>query len=64
MYYVDKSRYIREVEDSSDFFSFIRPHTFGKSLFLSMLENYYDMNRREKFDAKATGVFRSQSGGS
>lgn len=51
MYYVDKSRYIREVEDSSDFFSFIRPRRFGKSLFLSMMENYYDMNRREKFDA-------------
>ncbi len=50
MYYVDKSRYIRDVEDSSDFFSFIRPRRFGKSLFLSMLENYYDMNRREKFD--------------
>lgn len=51
MYYVDKSRYIREVEDSSDFFFFIRPRRFGKSLFLSMLENYYDKNRREKFDA-------------
>ncbi|MCQ2210407.1 MAG: ATP-binding protein [Paludibacteraceae bacterium] len=51
MYYVDKSRYIREVEDSSDFFFFIRPRRFGKSLFLSMLENYYDMNRREKFDS-------------
>lgn len=51
MYYVDKSQFIREVEDSSDFFFFIRPRRFGKSLFLSMLENYYDMNRREKFDA-------------
>ena len=51
MYYVDKSQFIREVEDSTDFFFFIRPRRFGKSLFLSMLENYYDMNRREKFEA-------------
>lgn len=50
-YYVDKTRYIAEVEQSARFFFFIRPRRFGKSLFLSMLENYYDMNRREKFDA-------------
>ena len=50
-YYVDKTRFIAEVEQSARFFFFIRPRRFGKSLFLSMLENYYDMNRREKFDA-------------
>ena len=50
-YYVDKTRFIAKVEQSARFFFFIRPRRFGKSLFLSMLENYYDMNRREKFDA-------------
>ncbi|MCQ2209293.1 MAG: ATP-binding protein [Paludibacteraceae bacterium] len=50
-YYVDKTRYIAEVEQAARFFFFIRPRRFGKSLFLSMLENYYDRNRKEKFDA-------------
>jgi hypothetical protein len=40
MYYVDKSQFIREVEDSSDFFFFIRPRRFGKSLTFSMLKHY------------------------
>lgn len=28
---------------------FIRPRRFGKSLFISMLENYYDINKADKF---------------
>ncbi|AJD29779.1 AAA-ATPase [Clostridium sporogenes] len=29
---------------------FIRPRRFGKSLFISMLENYYDINKKDKFE--------------
>ena len=50
-YYVDKSIYIRKIEVSASSFFYIRPRRFGKSLFLSMLENYYDMNKKDKFDA-------------
>ena len=33
------------------FFFFIRPRRFGKSLTLNMLQHYYDVRTRDKFDA-------------
>ena len=36
-YYVDKTRYIAEVERNASFFFLIRPRRFGKSLFLNIL---------------------------
>ena len=41
-YYVDKTMYIPLLENQPDNLIFIRPRRFGKSLFLSMLETYYD----------------------
>lgn len=41
-YYVDKTEYIRQIEQTARFFFFVRPRRFGKSLFLNMLECYYD----------------------
>lgn len=41
-YYVDKTMYIPLLEAQPDNLIFIRPRRFGKSLFLSMLEAYYD----------------------
>ena len=49
-YYVDKTPFIELVEESSMYFFFIRPRRFGKTLTLSMLENYYDINKKDKFD--------------
>ena len=49
-YYVDKTPFIEEIEDSNMYFFFIRPRRFGKSLTISMLENYYDINKKDKFD--------------
>lgn len=49
-YYVDKTPYIEEVEASNKFFFYIRPRRFGKSLTLSMLQNYYDVNKKDEFD--------------
>jgi len=49
-YYVDKTPFIEEIEDSNMYFFYIRPRRFGKSLTLSMLENYYDINKKDKFD--------------
>ena len=49
-YYVDKTPFIEDIEDSNKYFFFIRPRRFGKSLTISMLENYYDINKKDKFD--------------
>ena len=49
-YYVDKTRFIQKVEDANKFFFFNRPRRFGKSLTLSMLRHYYDINAADKFE--------------
>ena len=49
-FYVDKTPFIEDIEDSNKYFFFIRPRRFGKSLTLSMLENYYDINKKDKFE--------------
>ena len=50
-YYVDKTPFIEDIEDANKYFFFIRPRRFGKSLTLSMLENYYDINKKDKFES-------------
>ena len=49
-YYVDKTPFIEQIEESHKYFFFIRPRRFGKTLTLSMLENYYDINKKDKFE--------------
>ena len=49
-YYVDKTHYIEQIERANKFFFYIRPRRFGKSLTLSMLEHYYDINEADKFE--------------
>ncbi len=51
-YFVDKTPFIENIEESNKYFFFIRPRRFGKSLTLSMLENYYDINKKDKFIKK------------
>ena len=50
-YYVDKTRFIPMIEEADKFFFFIRPRRFGKSLTVSMLQHYYDIRTRDRFDA-------------
>ena len=51
-YYVDKTRYIEKLENIPDKrILFLRPRKFGKTLFTSTLEYYYDINSAEKFEA-------------
>ena len=50
-YYVDKTRFIPMIENADKFFFFIRPRRFGKSLTVSMLQHYYDIRDKDKFDA-------------
>ena len=50
-YYVAKTPFIEDIEESHMYFFYIRPRRFGKSLTLSMLENYYDINKADKFES-------------
>ena len=47
--YVDKTRFIRPLENER-FTILIRPRRFGKSCWVSLLENYYDRKRAEEFE--------------
>ena len=49
-YYVDKTRFIPLIEEADRFFFFIRPRRFGKSLTLNILQHYYDIRMRERFE--------------
>jgi len=49
-YFVDKTKYILEVEKSNSFLMFLRPRRFGKSLLISMLESYYDILYKDEFE--------------
>lgn len=42
LYYVDKTKFLPDLEDQADNLFFIRPRRFGKSLFINMLRAYYD----------------------
>ena len=48
--YVDKTMYIEKLENLSDrTIMFLRPRKFGKTLFTSTLECYYDVSKKEEF---------------
>lgn len=49
--YIDKTMYIEKMESLPDkALMFLRPRKFGKTLFTSVLENYYDKNKANEFD--------------
>ena len=50
-YYVDKTKYIEQLENLAEKrIIFLRPRKFGKTLFTSVIENYYDIKKEEKFE--------------
>ncbi|MFH0997077.1 MAG: AAA family ATPase [Pseudomonadota bacterium] len=49
-FYCDRTHFIRTLEDTGNYLLFIRPRRFGKSLLLSMLENYYDVAMADQFE--------------
>ena len=49
-YYVDKTHFIPKIEAANDYFFFIRPRRFGKSLLMNMLISYYDVKKTAEFD--------------
>ena len=50
-YYVDKTMYIEKLENLPEKrIMFLHPRKFGKTLFTSVLENYYDKEKADKFE--------------
>ena len=56
-YLVDKTMYFEQMELAGNFLFLVRPRRFGKSLFLNMLEAYYDINERDNFDKLFAGLY-------
>ena len=56
-YYVDKTPFVEEIENSNMYFFYIRPRRFGKSLTLSMLKQYYDINMADRFEELFGGLY-------
>ena len=57
LYYVDKTQYISVLEHGDSYLFFGRPRRFGKSLFVSMLEAYYDIKNKDRFDELFSGLW-------
>ena len=49
-FYVDRTEQIPLIEEAGKQLVFLRPRRFGKSLWLSTLENYYDLARADDFE--------------
>ena len=57
LYYVDKTQFIAALEGGDRYLFFGRPRRFGKSLFVSMLEAYYDIKNKDRFDELFSGLW-------
>ena len=60
LYYVDKTSYLPALEDTRNYLFLIRPRRFGKSLFISMLQAYYDIAKADRFDHLFDGLWIQQ----
>lgn len=49
-YYADRTDRIRALEQTGKQLLFLRPRRFGKTAWLTTLENYYDLARAGEFD--------------
>ena len=56
-YLVDKTMFFEQMELAGNFLFLVRPRRFGKSLFLNMLEAYYDINEKDNFDKLFAGLY-------
>ena len=57
LYYVDKTMYLAKLEERDRFVFFVRPRRFGKSLFISMMQCYYDRNEKANFEKLFGGLW-------
>ncbi len=56
-FYADKTPFLPTLEAGFRHIVFLRPRRFGKSTLVSTLEHYYDIGRRDRFDALFTGLW-------
>ena len=54
--YIDKTQYIENLEKQS-IVMYVRPRRFGKSLFTSMLDYYYAIDKKEEFEQLFKGLY-------
>ena len=57
LYYVDKTMYLPLLENMSNYLFLIRPRRFGKSVFVSMMRDYYDIAKADRFDTLFNGLW-------
>lgn len=59
-YYVDKTMNIEKLENLSELYiMFLRPLKFGKMLFTSTLEHYYDINQKDEAENILGNLFKA-----
>ena len=56
-YYVDKTMYLPLLEEADNYLFLIRPRRFGKSVFVSMMQAYYDIAKSDRFDTLFDGLW-------
>lgn len=57
-YYIDKTKYIEDLENLAEKrIMILRPRKFGKTLFTSTLEYYYDIFTKDKFETLFSNVY-------
>ncbi|HLP44778.1 MAG TPA: AAA family ATPase [Candidatus Deferrimicrobium sp.] len=58
-YYIDKTPYLAMLEKAGDYLFLIRPRRFGKSLFVAVMESYYDVLYKDRFEElfKCTWIY-------
>ena len=54
--FIDKTRYIEKLEKENTVM-YVRPRRFGKSLFTSMLDYYYAIDKKEEFEQLFKGLY-------
>jgi hypothetical protein len=59
--FVDKTKYVELLESEERFSIFLRPRRMGKSLFVSILEYYYDILERNKFEKIFSKLYIGQN---
>ena len=57
LYLVDKTMFFEKMERAGHFLFLVRPRRFGKSVFLNMLEAYYDINEKDNFETLFAGLY-------
>ncbi len=59
-FYADKTSFLPVLEAGYRHVVFLRPRRFGKSTLVSLLEHYYDLGKRDRFDELFGGLWVHQ----